>query len=66
MNPIDKLTTFLVATALIMIFTYWKTITSKQISKDHKTMIYVVTFLLPIIGLILCFVYETKDGQTKS
>jgi hypothetical protein len=63
MNPIDQLTLAIVVTALIMIFTYWKTITSKQIPKEKKIVIYVITVLIPILGLILFFVFKNNKGK---
>jgi hypothetical protein len=63
MNPVDQLTLAIVVTALIMIFTYWKTITSQQIPKEKKIVIYVITVLIPILGLILFFVFKNNKGK---
>jgi hypothetical protein len=63
MNPVDQLTLAIVVTALIMIFTYWKTITSQQIPKEKKIVIYVISVLIPILGLILFFVFKNNKGK---
>jgi hypothetical protein len=60
----NTLTFFLVVSILMVVFTYWKTITS-DLSKDRKLALYIITFIAPIIGLILFFVFKKHHSRTK-
>lgn len=52
-------------TAVVMIFTYWKTITSGM-SKDRKLALYIITFVMPVLGLMLYFVFEKQNKKEVS
>ena len=47
----------------MMIFTLWKTITSKSISKDRKTAIYIMIFLFAFVGFIMYFVFKRQSEK---
>jgi Zn-dependent protease with chaperone function len=60
----NTLTFFLVVSIAMVVFTYWKTITS-DLSRDRKLALYIITFIAPIIGLILFFVFKKQYSREK-
>jgi hypothetical protein len=60
MDAVDTLNILVIVTALMIVFTYWKTITSQYIRKDQKIMICILTIIVPIVGFILYFIYNNK------
>jgi|GEM_PF-4441214 len=51
----------------IIVFTYWKTINS-SFSRDRKIALYIVTLIIPVLGLMLYFIFRAgeKRGSASS
>ncbi len=58
----DTLTFVLVASLLVIVYTYYRTMRSGM-SKDRKIAVYVVSIIIPILGLILFFVFNRNRDR---
>jgi RsiW-degrading membrane proteinase PrsW (M82 family) len=64
MDPMNKLTIAIVVSLVIIVFTIWKTKTSRNIPENNKVAIYVWSVLVPIVGLLL-FLYRNNKDKDK-
>lgn len=64
MSPINKLVIGVVISLLISVFIIVKTYRS-GLRSDLKSMLYVLGIFMPIIGLLVYFVYSRKDSHKR-
>ncbi len=65
MTPVAKLTVALIASLLVMGWIIFKTYTS-GFSKDRKIVVYIITLLMPLVGLIIYLIFRRHSLRSES
>ena len=62
MDPQTEITLWLVA-SLIVIVWVWVITSRSSLTKDRKLVVYVVTFFVPVVGVLLYFYFRRYQAK---
>lgn len=61
----NNIVILLIITITIIVFTFFK-ITTSNLKKDLKAVLYLVTLVVPIIGLIVFYILNVRNAERTS
>jgi hypothetical protein len=63
MTPVTKYTALFIASLVVIALVIYKT-SKSSFSKDRKIAVYIVTPLMPVVGIILFLIFRYKASES--